>query len=122
MVINKDNFKIGLAPLSAIPLFNQLILSPQGLFYEFDGRQYCEYCFQQLYAPCCRQCGEYIIGKDSCSLLHHYCANFTVITVNLSVYWKICSSTTSRKMDEFQNVMLKLEESEQPESIKGHLF
>jgi len=35
----------------------------EGLFYEFDGRQYCEYDFQQLYAPCCRSCGEYIIGR-----------------------------------------------------------
>ena len=32
-------------------------------FLQFDGRQYCEYDFQQLYAPCCRGCGEYIIGR-----------------------------------------------------------
>ena len=34
-----------------------------GVFYEFDGRQYCEYDFQTLYAPCCRACDEYIIGR-----------------------------------------------------------
>ncbi|XP_065059889.1 LIM and senescent cell antigen-like-containing domain protein 1 [Rhopilema esculentum] len=34
-----------------------------GLFYEYDGRQYCEYDFQQLYAPCCNSCGEYVIGR-----------------------------------------------------------
>ncbi|MGH0188500.1 UNVERIFIED_CONTAM: hypothetical protein FKN15_029988 [Acipenser sinensis] len=32
---------------------------PEGLFYEFEGRKYCEHDFQMLFAPCCHQCGEY---------------------------------------------------------------
>ncbi|XP_053866606.1 LIM and senescent cell antigen-like-containing domain protein 1 isoform X7 [Malaclemys terrapin pileata] len=29
---------------------------PEGLFYEFEGRKYCEHDFQMLFAPCCHQC------------------------------------------------------------------
>ncbi|KAM6096782.1 LIM and senescent cell antigen-like-containing domain protein 1 isoform 1-T1 [Chlamydotis macqueenii] len=36
---------------------------PEGLFYEFEGRKYCEHDFQMLFAPCCHQCGEFIIGR-----------------------------------------------------------
>ncbi|XP_072542544.1 LIM and senescent cell antigen-like-containing domain protein 1 isoform X2 [Salminus brasiliensis] len=36
---------------------------PEGLFYEFEGRKYCEHDFQMLFAPCCNQCGEFIIGR-----------------------------------------------------------
>ena len=36
---------------------------PDGLFYEFDGRRYCEHDFQSLFAPCCKECGEFIIGR-----------------------------------------------------------
>ncbi|XP_026128500.1 LIM and senescent cell antigen-like-containing domain protein 2 [Carassius auratus] len=35
----------------------------EGLFYEFEDRKYCEHDFQMLFAPCCRQCGEFIIGR-----------------------------------------------------------
>ncbi|XP_073711005.1 LIM and senescent cell antigen-like-containing domain protein 2 isoform X2 [Misgurnus anguillicaudatus] len=35
----------------------------EGLFYEFEGRKYCEHDFQILFAPCCQQCGEFIIGR-----------------------------------------------------------
>ncbi|XP_006140744.1 LIM and senescent cell antigen-like-containing domain protein 4 isoform X1 [Tupaia chinensis] len=28
---------------------------PEGLFYEFEGRKYCEHDFQMLFAPCCHQ-------------------------------------------------------------------
>ena len=31
---------------------------PDGVFYEFEGRKYCEYDFQMLFAPCCARCGE----------------------------------------------------------------
>ncbi|XP_072111869.1 LIM and senescent cell antigen-like-containing domain protein 2 [Mobula birostris] len=31
---------------------------PGGVFYEFEGRKYCEHDFQMLFAPCCGQCGE----------------------------------------------------------------
>uniref|UniRef100_A0A8B9PTD5 LIM zinc finger domain containing 2 n=1 Tax=Apteryx owenii TaxID=8824 RepID=A0A8B9PTD5_APTOW len=36
---------------------------PDGLFYEFEGRKYCEHDFQMLFAPCCGECGEFIIGR-----------------------------------------------------------
>ncbi|GCB78881.1 hypothetical protein scyTo_0020725 [Scyliorhinus torazame] len=36
---------------------------PGGVFYEFEGRKYCEHDFQMLFAPCCGQCGEFIIGR-----------------------------------------------------------
>ncbi|NWI77604.1 LIMS4 protein, partial [Dryoscopus gambensis] len=32
---------------------------PEGLFYEFEGRKYCEHDFQMLFAPCCHQCGKF---------------------------------------------------------------
>lgn len=34
-----------------------------GVFYEFEGRKYCEHDFQVLFAPCCGKCGEFIIGR-----------------------------------------------------------
>jgi len=36
---------------------------PDGIFYEFEGRKYCEHDFQMLFAPCCGKCGEFIIGR-----------------------------------------------------------
>ncbi|XP_067949220.1 LIM and senescent cell antigen-like-containing domain protein 1 isoform X2 [Watersipora subatra] len=36
---------------------------PDGVFYEFEGRKYCEHDFQVLYAPCCNKCGEFVIGR-----------------------------------------------------------
>ncbi|KAM7105531.1 LIM and senescent cell antigen-like-containing domain protein 2 isoform 2-T2 [Molossus nigricans] len=36
---------------------------PEGLFYEFEGRKYCEHDFQMLFAPCCGSCGEFIVGR-----------------------------------------------------------
>ncbi|CAG0896866.1 unnamed protein product [Darwinula stevensoni] len=36
---------------------------PEGVFYEFEGRKYCEHDFQVLFAPCCGKCGEFIIGR-----------------------------------------------------------
>lgn len=30
------------------------------LFWQFEGRKYCEHDFQMLFAPCCHQCGEFI--------------------------------------------------------------
>ncbi|MEJ1286342.1 hypothetical protein NN561_017349 [Cricetulus griseus] len=36
---------------------------PEGLFYEFEGRKYCEHDFQMLFAPCCGFCGEFVIGR-----------------------------------------------------------
>lgn len=34
-----------------------------GVFYEFDGRKYCEHDFHMLFAPCCGKCREFIIGR-----------------------------------------------------------
>uniref|UniRef100_A0A8C4NMP8 LIM and senescent cell antigen-like-containing domain protein 2 n=2 Tax=Myxinidae TaxID=7762 RepID=A0A8C4NMP8_EPTBU len=36
---------------------------PDGVFYEFEGRKYCVYDFQMLFAPTCGQCGEFIVGR-----------------------------------------------------------
>ncbi|CAN7997194.1 unnamed protein product [Ixodes hexagonus] len=36
---------------------------PDGIFYEFEGRKYCEHDFHVLFAPCCGKCGEFIIGR-----------------------------------------------------------
>lgn len=36
---------------------------PDGIYYEFDGRKYCEYDFNILFAPCCYLCNEFIIGR-----------------------------------------------------------
>ncbi|KAK2562819.1 LIM and senescent cell antigen-like-containing domain protein 1 [Acropora cervicornis] len=36
---------------------------PEGLFYEYDERRYCEDDFQTLFAPCCKQCGKFVIGR-----------------------------------------------------------
>ncbi|MGH0135003.1 UNVERIFIED_CONTAM: hypothetical protein FKN15_006378 [Acipenser sinensis] len=33
------------------------------LMAKFEGRKYCEHDFQMLFAPCCHQCGEFIIGR-----------------------------------------------------------
>lgn len=35
------------------------------IFYEFEGRKYCEHDFHVLFAPCCVKCSEFIIGKIS---------------------------------------------------------
>ncbi|KAI6243667.1 UNC-97-like protein [Aphelenchoides fujianensis] len=34
-----------------------------GIYYEFDGRKYCEHDFHVLYAPCCGKCNEFIVGR-----------------------------------------------------------
>ena len=31
---------------------------PDGVFYEFEGRKYCEHDFHVLFAPCCAKCGK----------------------------------------------------------------
>ena len=36
---------------------------PDGVFYDFEDRKYCEHCFHVLFAPCCSKCGEFIIGR-----------------------------------------------------------
>ncbi|XP_042723397.1 LIM domain-containing protein C4F6.12-like isoform X2 [Lagopus leucura] len=49
---------------------------PEGLFYEFEGRKYCEHDFQMLFAPCCHQCGKFYIQVKY----------FTLITNGKSTY------------------------------------
>lgn len=34
---------------------------PEGIFYEFEGRKYCERDFQVLFAPCCGKCGKLLL-------------------------------------------------------------
>uniref|UniRef100_A0A8C4QX56 LIM domain-containing protein n=1 Tax=Eptatretus burgeri TaxID=7764 RepID=A0A8C4QX56_EPTBU len=36
---------------------------PDELFYEYDGRRYCENDFKKLYAPICATCVQFIIGR-----------------------------------------------------------
>lgn len=36
---------------------------PDGVYYEFEGRKYCEHDFHVLFAPCCGKCGEFIVGR-----------------------------------------------------------
>ncbi|XP_038219429.1 LIM and senescent cell antigen-like-containing domain protein 1 isoform X1 [Zerene cesonia] len=36
---------------------------PDGVYYEFEGRKYCERDFQVLFAPCCGKCREFVIGR-----------------------------------------------------------
>jgi len=36
---------------------------PDGIYFEFEGRKYCEHDFHVLYAPCCNKCNEFIIGR-----------------------------------------------------------
>ncbi|KAK6111709.1 Uncharacterized protein BM_BM3366 [Brugia malayi] len=36
---------------------------PDGIYFEFDGRKYCEHDFHVLYAPCCNKCNEFIVGR-----------------------------------------------------------
>ena len=33
------------------------------IFYEFENRKYCERDFHVLYAPSCKRCKEFIIGR-----------------------------------------------------------
>ncbi|CEF62538.1 AT21926p [Strongyloides ratti] len=40
-----------------------LLPFPDGIYYEFDGRKYCEHDFHVLYAPCCGKCNEFIVGR-----------------------------------------------------------
>jgi hypothetical protein len=37
--------------------------SKDAIFYEFEGRKYCEHDFHVLFAPCCGKCGEFVIGR-----------------------------------------------------------
>ncbi|KAI6660907.1 LIM and senescent cell antigen-like-containing domain protein 1 [Oopsacas minuta] len=36
---------------------------PDGLFYESDGRKYCEHDFQMLFSPVCHKCNKFISGR-----------------------------------------------------------
>ncbi|XP_014661856.1 PREDICTED: LIM and senescent cell antigen-like-containing domain protein 1 [Priapulus caudatus] len=51
---------------------------PDGVFYEFEGRKYCEHDFHVLFAPCCglcRQWGGKAVGTDKymCHKCHTVC-------------------------------------------------
>ncbi|GMR33300.1 hypothetical protein PMAYCL1PPCAC_03495 [Pristionchus mayeri] len=36
---------------------------PDGIYFEFEDRKYCEHDFHVLYAPCCGKCNEFIVGR-----------------------------------------------------------
>lgn len=36
---------------------------PDGIYFEFEGKKYCEHDFHVLYAPCCGKCNEFIVGR-----------------------------------------------------------
>ncbi|XP_076435650.1 LIM and senescent cell antigen-like-containing domain protein 1 [Babylonia areolata] len=36
---------------------------PDGMFYEYEGRKYCEHDFRVLFAPTCGKCREFISGR-----------------------------------------------------------
>ncbi|EDV28879.1 LIM and senescent cell antigen-like-containing domain protein 1 [Trichoplax sp. H2] len=36
---------------------------PDGIFFEHEGRKYCDYDFRILFAPVCGDCGEFISGR-----------------------------------------------------------
>lgn len=49
---------------------------PEGIFYEFEGRKYCEHDFQMLFAPCCGRCGKSVNHFRISYLLNSLIANF----------------------------------------------
>ena len=53
---------------------------PEGTFYEFEGRKYCEHDFRVLFAPSCGKCGKLHV----CVLLLLLLC--TVLLGNLEVY------------------------------------
>ncbi|CAB1327436.1 unnamed protein product [Coregonus sp. 'balchen'] len=55
-----ERCKSGFAPAEKIVNSNGELYH-EGCF--FEGRKYCEHDFQMLFAPCCHQCGEFIIGR-----------------------------------------------------------
>ena len=50
---------------------------PDGVFYEFEGRKYCEHDFHVLFAPCCTKCGEFIIGRVI-KVLENFCHSLNI--------------------------------------------
>ncbi|KAH7645847.1 LIM zinc finger domain containing stck [Dermatophagoides farinae] len=45
------------------------------IFYEFEGRKYCEHDFHVLFAPCCVKCSEFIIGRVIKAMNANWCPN-----------------------------------------------
>lgn len=43
-----------------------------GIYYEFENRKYCEYDFQLLWAPCCRECKNFIKGRVIKAINYNY--------------------------------------------------
>ncbi|XP_033121145.1 LIM and senescent cell antigen-like-containing domain protein 2 [Anneissia japonica] len=60
---------------------------PEGVFFEFDGRKYCEHDFQMLFAPCCGKCSEFVIGRVIKAMnnnWHAQCFNCALCNVELA--------------------------------------
>lgn len=49
------------------------------VFWQFEGRKYCEHDFQMLFAPCCHQCGESIhfsLPVQSCKMMEAWLVSY----------------------------------------------
>lgn len=60
---------------------------PEGIFYEFEGRKYCEHDFNVLYAPSCQKCGQFIVGRVIKALgvsWHPLCFQCAVCNISLA--------------------------------------
>lgn len=58
--LNEYEFKFLLLSHSCAQCFRAF---QDGIFYEFEGRKYCERDFHVLFAPCCNKCGDFVIGR-----------------------------------------------------------
>ena len=76
----KHSCKHGLSDFRCAQCFQPF---PEGTFYEFEGRKYCEHDFRVLFAPSCGKCGK----------LHVYvCLLLIVFIVCVCVCVNMCES------------------------------
>ena len=62
----KHSCKHGLSDFRCAQCFQPF---PEGTFYEFEGRKYCEHDFRVLFAPSCGKCGKLHVYVCVCLLL-----------------------------------------------------
>uniref|UniRef100_A0A0K0D602 LIM zinc-binding domain-containing protein n=1 Tax=Angiostrongylus cantonensis TaxID=6313 RepID=A0A0K0D602_ANGCA len=53
---------------------------PDGIYFEFEGRKYCEHDFHVLYAPCCGKCSEF----DFIRQFHEFIVGRVIKAMNAS--------------------------------------
>lgn len=56
---------------------------PDGIFYEFEGRKYCEHDFQVLFAPCCGKCSKIF----EISFINFFCLIKWIILKKILFRW-----------------------------------